>query len=152
MDLKEGDFITCDSIATGKYLGDCEVYDGKYHRVFDTHNKVTLFIPFGEEEQFRKIPTKQTVQKCLNIFRKNELIDAKQIDGSRYKYFKEKLKNASFKKSVEVLHDLYVLKQNKKTSHSERKLFTTLKDNLLNEISFALSETTENIENRLFAK
>jgi RNA polymerase-interacting CarD/CdnL/TRCF family regulator len=138
MKFEVGDNISGQSITTGKYLGLEVMYGKDFHRIYDNTKKMTVFVPIGEEGKLRKLPTKDTVISSLKSFTKDVLIESDQIDGSRYKFFKDKLQLVNFKKSIEVLHDLTLLKKNKEITVSERKLLTSLKDKLLIEISFIM--------------
>jgi RNA polymerase-interacting CarD/CdnL/TRCF family regulator len=80
------------------------------------------------------------------MFKNKNLVDSGEIDGSRYKYLKEKLEGAVFKKSIEVLHDLSSLRQSKEISSSERNIYNELKPKMIAEISHVLGTSSESIE------
>lgn len=115
-----GDNIAGESITTGQYLGRVEMYEKEFHKVFDSSKKLVVFIPVGNESKMRKLPGVKLAKRYLKILQDNDLIDTQEIEGSRYKYYKQKLEVSSFKSSIEVLHDLYILNKNKKSSVSEK--------------------------------
>ena len=91
MQLSIGDYISGKSISIGKYLGENTINDITFHKIFDTSKNLVIYVPVGNESELRKLPSKGTVEKYLNMFKDQEVIDCQEIDGSRYKYLKEKV-------------------------------------------------------------
>ncbi len=152
MDLRKGDNISSIDTAAGKYLGKEVFKDKEFHKIFDTQQKLTVFIPVGEENKLRKLPSKSTVLKSLKIFEQYNLIDSQQTEGSRYKYFKAKMEKMTFKGILEIYHDLSYLRREKKITTTERKLRLRLKDKLISEISQILGRSDEQVESMLTLK
>ncbi|MEE2671727.1 MAG: hypothetical protein VYA54_08450 [Bdellovibrionota bacterium] len=149
MQLNVGDFISGKSISIGKYLGENTINDTKFHKIFDTSKNLVIYVPVGNESDLRKLPSKTTVEKYLNMFNDQEVIDCQEIDGSRYKYLKDKVSQSQFKSSIEVLHDLCVLKKKREISASERKLLNSLEEKLVPELTHISSMKQEEIEDRI---
>lgn len=152
MQLNVGDYISGKSISIGKYLGENTINDTKFHKIFDTSKNLVLYVPVGNESDLRKLPSKSTVDKYLNMFNDQDIIDSQEVDGSRYKYFKEKVSKSKFKHSIEVLHDLCVLKKNREISASERKLLNSLEEKLIPELSHISNLNSDEIENKIHFK
>ena len=146
--LATGDNVAGDGITTGKYLGTEKMYGRSFHKVFDKTKQMIVYFPFEEIRRIRRLPSKSTMLRSLNIFDNNFILDDGKIEGSRYKYYKEKLKDVSFKSTVEILHDVNMLVKNKKASVAERKMYHLLKDKVLNEVSYVLALSLEEIENQ----
>ena len=146
--LIKGDNITGVDITTGVYLGKVEIYEKVCHKIFDNVKQMTIFLPLNSEKKLRKLPSKELVLENMVIFKNKKLVDAQEIEGSRYKYFKEKLSKTSFKSSIEVLHDLNVLVHLKDISVAERKLFVQLKEKMLHEIAFVLEISFKELDQK----
>lgn len=146
--FKKGDNISGENITTGKYLGQVKLYKKKFHKIYDSNKNMTLFLSLDSTNSLRKLPSEKMAKENLRIFELKELIDVKEIDGSRYKYFKDKLKNSSFRQSIEVLHDLNILTLQKKASAIERKLYLNLKEQLMCEISFVMNMELDEAEEK----
>lgn len=152
MTLNEGDYVTGKGIPVGEYLGVDELSQGtggKFHKIYDVSKKATHYVPVESEGTLRKLPTKSTIMKNLKIFEKLETVDIGEVDGSRYRYFNEKLDKMTFKAEIEVLHDLVVLKKDKSTSVSENKLLISLREKVVNEMSHILSSDSKSVEGLL---
>ena len=149
MNLKFGDNVSGENISAGKYLGKGEIDAKEFHKIYDSQKKITLYIPLGKENEFRKLPTEKIVLENIKMFELNNFIDSQEIDGSRYKYYKEKLTRVSFKGTLEVLHDLKVLHQRKMLSLTEKNLLQILKEKMVTEISFVLNCEPGKAENML---
>ena len=68
MEYEIGDIISGRGIQTGRYQG-LEVINSKeFHKVYDLSKKATYFIPIDRIEDIRKLPTKETVKRNLNLF------------------------------------------------------------------------------------
>ncbi|MAZ49736.1 MAG: hypothetical protein CME65_14335 [Halobacteriovoraceae bacterium] len=149
MQLNIGDYISGKSISIGKYLGENTINDTLFHKIFDTSKNLVIYVPVGNESELRKLPSKVTVEKYLNMFKDQEVIDCQEIDGSRYKYLKDKVSRSKFKASIEVLHDLCVLKKKREISASERKLLNSLEEKLVPELSHISDLGQAEIESRI---
>jgi RNA polymerase-interacting CarD/CdnL/TRCF family regulator len=149
MKLSQGDHVTSDNISIGKYEGKTFMYDKEFHKVFDNSKSMTVFIPIDNEGGLRKLPSPPTVEKYLKLFDREDLIEIGEVEGSRYKFFRDKLKSSSFKTSVEVLHDLAVLHKDKKSTASEKKLYSELREKMVQEMSFILGKDSVVIEERI---
>lgn len=145
MDLKYGDLVTSTQFLHGKYLGKETINQGIFYKIFNADKKVVLYIREGQEDQFRKLPSVKTVKRNLKIFKSSELIDSDEQDGSRYKYFKEKLGEANFQGMLEVFHDLSVLQVNKSITSSERKLLGNLETKVIDELAIVLGEEHDDV-------
>ncbi|MBT3585480.1 MAG: hypothetical protein HN509_11285 [Halobacteriovoraceae bacterium] len=152
MNLKEGDLISGHNVAIGKYMGIGEV-DGcagtQFHRIYDMQKEAIHYIPLDKLESVRKLPAKSTVMKNLEIFKIGKLIDSGEIEGSRYQYFSQKLAKQKFKNEIEVFHDLTVLKEQKGATIGESKLWNSLKERLVFEMTFVLSCKKPDVEKLL---
>lgn len=150
MTLNEGDYVTGKGIPVGEYLGINELTEGNmFHKIYDVSKKATHYVPIESEGSLRKLPSKSTIMKNLKIFEKDKTIDIGEVDGSRYRYFNEKLDKMTFKAEIEVLHDLVVLKKDKSTSVSENKLLINLREKVVNEMSHILSSDSKEVEGLL---
>jgi len=150
MTLNEGDYVTGKGIPVGEYLGVNELTEGAmFHKIYDVSKKATHYVPIESEGSLRKLPSKSTIMKNLKIFEKDQTIDIGEVDGSRYRYFNEKLDKMTFKAEIEVLHDLVVLKKDKSTSVSENKLLISLREKVVNEMSHILSSNSKEVEGLL---
>ncbi len=150
MTLNEGDYVTGKGIPVGEYLGVNELTEGAmFHKIYDVSKKATHYVPIESEGSLRKLPSKSTIMKNLKIFEKDKTIDIGEVDGSRYRYFNEKLDKMTFKAEIEVLHDLVVLKKDKSTSVSENKLLISLREKVVNEMSHILASNSKEVEGLL---
>lgn len=152
MILNEGDYVTGKGIPVGEYLGIDELTQGtggKFHKIYDLSKKATHYVPLNSEGNLRKLPTKTTIMKNLKIFESDKTIDIGEVDGSRYRYFNEKLDKMTFKAEMEVLHDLVCLKKDKSTSVSENKLLISLREKVVNEMSHILASKSDEVEKLL---
>lgn len=150
MQLTKGDKIFADQIVVGDYLGKVELYEKEFHKVYDGPKKLNVYIPVEDVDKLKKIPGKETVKKELNsLLNNDDFIDVDELEGSRYKYFKAKLENCTFKKGVEVFHDLSLLLKRKEISSTERKLHTGLKEKLVDQISYVLKMDKEELTEKL---
>jgi hypothetical protein len=75
MQLSIGDYISGKSISIGKYLGENIINDITFHKIFDTSKNLVIYVPVGNESELRKLPSKGTVEKYLNMFKDQEVID-----------------------------------------------------------------------------
>lgn len=152
MALQEGDFVSGKEFSIGKYLG-TEVFDhmgGKtFLKIYDVPNKITHFILPENGDGLRKLPSKKDLLNKLRIFEDKSLLDIDEIEGSRYKYLKEKLEKTNFESELEVLHDLIVLKDDKQSTVGENKLLMFLKEKMMNEMSHILSLPQDEAANLL---
>lgn len=146
MELNVGDILSGKAIELGRFEGETEIDSKVYYKVMDVRKKAMHFIPVDKLDDIRKLPSKDTVQKNLIMFDSLDLVDEGLLEGSRYKYFKEKLSEVNFQKSLEVLHDLAALHFTKEISSSERKLFNGLKTKLLTEMAFILDWDLDQLE------
>jgi RNA polymerase-interacting CarD/CdnL/TRCF family regulator len=147
--FKQGDNVSGDIVSMGNYLGKEKIKSKEFHKIYDVCKKFILYLPLGEEKKLRKLPTRKTVLKNIDIFRTDDFVDYQKTDGSRYKFYKDKLAKASFQGSIEVLHDLCVLQRRKKLSVPEKKLWELLKEKLVFEISFILSCEQDKVKSML---
>lgn len=152
MILNEGDYVTGKGIPVGEYRGIGELTEGtggRFHMIYDFSMKATHYVPLDSEGTLRKLPSKTTIMKNLKIFENLKTVDIGEIDGSRYRYFNEKLEKLTFKSEMEVLHDLVVLKKDKATSVSENKLLISLREKVVNEMSHILASNPKEVEGLL---
>lgn len=147
MEFKEGDVISGRGIDLARYVGHEVINEDKYIKVLEFGKSATHYIPMNKADDLRKLPSKADVKKLLKMFDKESLIDDGEIEGSRYKYFKEKLEQVDFKKTLEVLHDLSALRVAKEINSSERKLLNVIREKILTEIAFILECSSEDLEN-----
>lgn len=146
MKFQDGDIVSGRGIRVGRLVGE-KILDGStYLKVYDLSNSAIYYVPLDRTDDLRKLPSKKEVEKFLKIFDDLELIDEGVIDDSRYKYFKSKLDLVNFQKTLEVLHDLSVLKHKKEINSSERKLFNDLKEKMIDEMAYILECETEKLE------
>lgn len=145
MDLSLGDVITGKGIQYGRVCGVESISNSTFYKVEDLTQKAIHYIPEVDTCSFRKLSSKEKISEKMKMFKKNSLIDVNEIDGSRYKYFKAKLDNHEFEKSLEVLHDMELLNMDKNLNSSEKKLYSTLKEKMGLEISFVLDKAIEEV-------
>lgn len=146
MSFSENDIVSGMGIQIGRYQGTEEINSVAYHKIFDVNRKATCFIPNHNMCDIRRLPKKTTVEKNLTMFDTLDLIDSGEVEGSRYKYFKEKMEKTTFKGYLEVLHDLSSLKVSKEISSSERKLMNEIKEKMLVELCFILDTEAKDLE------
>jgi RNA polymerase-interacting CarD/CdnL/TRCF family regulator len=149
MILKEGDNISTIDVAAGRYLGKEMLQTKEFHKILDSSKNLTIFIPVGNESQLRKLPSKSSVLKNIEIFENYNIIDCQEIEGSRYRYFKSKVEEMSFKAILEVYHDLSYLSKEDSISAVEKKLWLRLKDQIIHEISHILDSNQEQVESMI---
>jgi RNA polymerase-interacting CarD/CdnL/TRCF family regulator len=142
----EGDYVSSTEVAAGEYVGKDNILGNDYHKVYDAKTKLTLFIPVEDEYKIKKLPRKSTVKNYLKIFNQYQLLDCKDLNGSRYKYFKSKSECNNLKACLEVFHDLVVLQLKKLISPSERKLKSRIKERLVDELALILQEEADFVE------
>lgn len=138
MKFQDGDIVSGRGIRVGRLVGE-DILDGAtYLKVYDLSKNAVYYVPLDRTDDLRKLPSKKEVQKHLKMFSSLKLIDEGELEGSRYKFFKSKLDLVDFRKTIEVLHDLSVLKLNKEINSSERKLFNDLKEKMIEEMAYIL--------------
>ena len=149
LNFSDGDIVSSNTISVGKFVGNERMElagsTSDFLKIYDFDKKMFHYIPENKQEQLRKLPKKITVKKYLDLFHSKEHIDVQEIEGSRYKYFKQKIDGASFKNLIEVLVDLSLLKVEGKLSVSEKKLMNALKEKIAFEASFILEVEQETV-------
>ncbi|MBK24435.1 MAG: hypothetical protein CME70_10605 [Halobacteriovorax sp.] len=153
MDFSRGDLVAGVGISAGEYVGK-EVVSAygkteKFHKVIEEDKDLIHYLPCNEDISLRKLPTKRTLMRYLRDLKSSKMIDVGEIEGSRYRYFKNKFLKGSLKPMLEVFHDLNILKKEKKISVSERKLFNELKEKLVIEASYILDQKQDHSEHLL---
>lgn len=138
MELIVGDFVAGVGITTGKYLGTETLSKGRYIKVKELSVELIHYLPLEQASNLRKLPSKATVQKYIRSLETDKTIDVGEIEGSRYRFFKEKLLKGSLINTLEVFHDLNIFKKEKKITVSEKKLFNTILEKLTCEFSHVL--------------
>lgn len=146
MKLIEGDFVAGVGISTGKYLGTETLSKGRYIKIKELSMELIHYLPINKVTDLRKLPSKATVQKYMKILDTDKTIEVGEIEGSRYRFFKEKLLKGSLKSTMEVFHDLNIFKKEKKLSVSEKKLFNTILEKLTCEFSHVLGVDRDEAE------
>ena len=100
MEFNQGDIVTGHGIMAGKYLGleTIEVGDLKtdYHKIYDKVKSMVHYLPDTNSDTLRKLPSKATFNKYLKMMENEEMIDLGEIEGSRYKYLKNKYQNSNY--------------------------------------------------------
>jgi len=152
MQLKIGDLVSGNQISTGRYLGEekvqCEGQNSIFFKVYDSSQKIVHYLPEEQFKNIRKLPTKETVKRNMEILTQDSLIEVKEEEGSRYIFFTNKLKKGTFKGLIEVYHDLSLLKKENQISASERRLWKSIKDKIVKEVSYVM-ETDEDAASKL---
>ena len=96
MQLKIGDLVSGNQISTGRYLGEekvqCEGQNSIFFKVYDSSQKIVHYLPEEQFKNIRKLPTKETVKRNMEILTQDSLIEVKEEEGSRYIFFTNKLK------------------------------------------------------------
>lgn len=152
MNLKIGDFVSGNGISIGEFLGIQELgIQGADHfmKIKDSHKQAIHYLPVSTEANFRKLPSKSTITRNLNVLKEVKPIDIGEIEGSRYNYFKAKLEKNEFKSEIEVFHDLQVLKRDKEATLGEKKLLNGLKEKLVYELGHILAKDSKEVESML---
>lgn len=149
--FENGDYVAGAGITTGRYLGVDKMYGVEFHKVFDKAKNLTVFIPYKECEKLRRLPSRKMMQKALKIFKEDDLISDSEFIGSRYRFYKDKMEKASFRTTLEVVHDLKILITNKKATVAERRMFNHLKEKVMIEISNVLGLDEESVEATYFS-
>jgi len=138
MKFQDGDIVSGRGIGIGRIVGEETIDGAAYLKVFDLNKNANYDIPKDRLEDLRKLPSKNVAQNDLKMFDSLELVDDGELDSSRYKYLKSKLELVDFQKTIEVLHDLSVLKFKKEINSSERKLYNHLKEKVVVELAYIL--------------
>jgi RNA polymerase-interacting CarD/CdnL/TRCF family regulator len=140
MDLTHGDYLTGPQISAGKFTGvDKMLIENQqicFYKIFDIAKKITHYIPEEKLKSLRKLPSKKTYQKYLEMMENKKFIDVQELDGTRYLFFKHKINTGTAKNTFEVAHDLMMLELQKDITITERKLLNSIRSKLIHEISF----------------
>lgn len=144
--IEVGTIVSGKGIQLGRFEGEMEMNGQTFYRVMDIKKKAMHFVASDNIEDLRTLPSENTVREGLKIFTNTTLIESGEVEGSRFKFFKNKLDDIDFENSLEVLHDLIVLHENKEISSSERKLLTSLKEKMIIEMKYILNCKPEDIE------
>lgn len=120
-------------------------------RILDNGPKIFVPTASAHAVGLREIMSKQEVDEVLKILKKKKktVTNTHQTWNRRYREYMEKIKTGSIQEIAEVLRDLYLLKYDKDLSFGERKMLDTARNLLIKELSLAMGETEDEVENRL---
>jgi hypothetical protein len=91
MNLVEGDYVAGVGISTGEYLGIETLSQSRYLKVKELTFELIHYLPIEKVSDLRKLPSKATVTKYIKKLETQKPIEVGEIEGSRYRFFKEKL-------------------------------------------------------------
>ena len=146
MKLIAGDLLAGAQFSAGRYVEKVKLKGTDFFKIEDVNNRAIHYVSVNDLEKMRKLPSIKTVKDYLKILSSTKLIDVESSGLTRYQHLKNKAKSASFKKLVECLHDLHLLRETKKASTSEVKLYNSTKKKLFEEVSIVLDTPQEELE------
>lgn len=150
MNFVIGDIVSGGNVAAGTITG-IEIkqmmgVEASYYIIKEDEMELVHFYPVSQSNNLRKVPSVEMIKKHFQVFESDALIDVDKKDGSRYKFFQERVKSGDFQALVEVVHDLILLQKESKLSVGEKMLYKKLKEKLVKEISCVLESSDSMLE------
>ena len=118
-------------------------------RVLDSDKKI--MVPEGKinSVDIRLVITEDEVDEVFDILRERNVNFDHGTWNRRYRAYVEKIKTGSIFEIAEVLRDLNLIKADKNLSFGERKMLDTARRLLVQELSIAMRNSEEEVENEL---
>ena len=114
-------------------------------------NGMTIMVPTRNADNIgmREVIAEDKLEAVFDILRERGVKLDSQTWNRRYREYMGKIKTGSVFEVAKVLRDLSILKTTKSLSFGERKMFDIAKSLLVKELSVALDEGEESIEQRI---
>jgi len=114
-------------------------------------NGMTIMVPTRNADNIgmREVIASDKIQQVFDILQERGVKLDSQTWNRRYREYMGKIKTGSVFEVAKVLRDLSILKTSKSLSFGERKMFDIAKSLLVKELSVALEEPEDAVEDRI---
>jgi CarD family transcriptional regulator len=118
-------------------------------RVLDSDKKIMVPENKISSVDIRHVISEDEVDEVFDILRERNVSFDHGTWNRRYRAYVEKIKTGSIFEIAEVLRDLNLIKADKNLSFGERKMLDTARRLLVQELSIAMENSEEEIEQEL---